>query len=838
MPIDFSKIGNSGNTIETALQPRENFTALPNKKEGKFEYPRDVQTQVWEKWFDRRDEKDIVLKMNTGSGKTAVGLLILKSCLNESKGPAVYVVPDNYLVEQVINEARELGIEATNDVESPRFQSGKSILVVNIYKIVNGLSVFGVGDEGIKIRIGSIIIDDAHACLDSVEEQFTLKIDNDKRNVVYQEVHELFEEALSSQCETKAFEIRNGELDAFMQVPFWEWQSKISELSRILTKHRSEKNMTFVWPLIKESLTLSRCVVSSRQIEISPHSIPINMIPSIKYATRRIFMTATLVDDSILASHFGATEETINKAVLPNTAGDIGDRMILLPQVINPKISETDIKDLCKSISKDFNVVVIVPSDHRANFWKDQADLILNKSNLNAGVERLKKEKVGLTILINRYDGVDLPKDACRLLIIDGLPNVRRLVDRVQSGITMGSSKKANTLIQTIEQGMGRGVRSNDDHCAVLLMGHSLTSQLYAGGAIEQFSPGTKAQVKLSEQVSDQIKGGDILNVREVLMYCLQRNESWVSKSKGVLSSLSYDERSSPDLISIGQRKAYDLAYINNYSGAVRELEKVVKLVDDKPLRSYLKQCLAEYVNLYDQVEAQKILMSAAGDNPRVTKPIKGIAYHKLESSVMDQARSCGNYLRQRSDEPNKIIIEVNGLLEDLIFKPKTAPVFEESMKAIARYIGFDSQRPEGDFGKGPDVLWEVGGLGYYVIECKNGINTDSEDIVKPISKHDCNQLNGSGEWFLNTYDTSCHFTPILVHPSKVFERAASPRETTRIIDIEKLDLLRKSISDFILSLCVDGKLYDYQAIRENLIFYKLRADDFLEVYTSKFFVK
>jgi hypothetical protein len=48
MAINFSKL-NIGNTSNTAINPREIFTALPNKKEGKFEYPRDVQTQVWEK---------------------------------------------------------------------------------------------------------------------------------------------------------------------------------------------------------------------------------------------------------------------------------------------------------------------------------------------------------------------------------------------------------------------------------------------------------------------------------------------------------------------------------------------------------------------------------------------------------------------------------------------------------------------------------------------------------------------------------------------------------------------------------------------------------------------
>ncbi len=691
MAIDFTKI-NAGNISNTALPPREIFSALPNKKEGRFEYPRDVQSQVWNNWYSRREEKDLVIKMNTGSGKTIVGLLILKSCLNESKGPAVYVVPDNYLVKQVEAEATDLGIEVTDDANSPRFLSGKAVLVCNIFKLVNGKSAFGVGDQGIKINIGSIIIDDAHACLDTVEEQFMLSIDG--QHDAYQKIYDCFKESLHAQCSTKASEIENRDLEAYMQVPFWSWQDKISEISKILIKCKDQDWIQFVWPLIKESLSLSRCVISSEKIEISPHCIPIHMIPSITNASRKIFMTATLVDDSVLSSHFGITEESINRVVRPDTAGDIGDRMILLPQVINPKLTDEDIKGFCKVISAQVNVVVIVPSENRAKFWRDQADLVLNKSNLYEGINRLKNEIVGLTILVNRYDGIDLPKDACRFLVIDGLPLVKRLIDKVESGIIMGSSRKSSQLVQKIEQGMGRGIRSSDDYCAVFLMGRSLTSQLYTGGAINKFSPGTKAQINLSEQVSDQIKGGGLSQIKEFIMYCLERKQDWVSASKGKLASLSYETSTPTDLITIGQRKAYDFASINNYNSAVDELNKVVNSATDKPLKSYLKQSLAEYINFYDQEEAQKTLMSAASDNPRVTKPIRGISYHKLESIVLDQARMCGIYLRQKQD-PNKIVVELNGLLESLIFKPETANTFEESLKEIARYIGFDSQRPE-----------------------------------------------------------------------------------------------------------------------------------------------
>ena len=111
MAMNFSKLA-SGNAVDTILHPRELFAALPNEN-PRYQYPRDVQTEVWNQWFDRRAEKDIVIRMNTGGGKTVVALLILKSPLNENKGPAVYTAPDPYLAGQIINEAKELGIEVT-----------------------------------------------------------------------------------------------------------------------------------------------------------------------------------------------------------------------------------------------------------------------------------------------------------------------------------------------------------------------------------------------------------------------------------------------------------------------------------------------------------------------------------------------------------------------------------------------------------------------------------------------------------------------------------------------------------------------------------------------------
>ena len=76
-------------SINNSIEPREIFMSLP-KRDKKYEYPRDIQTDVWNKWFCDRNNKDAIIKMNTGSGKTVVGLMILQSCLNEGKEISAY----------------------------------------------------------------------------------------------------------------------------------------------------------------------------------------------------------------------------------------------------------------------------------------------------------------------------------------------------------------------------------------------------------------------------------------------------------------------------------------------------------------------------------------------------------------------------------------------------------------------------------------------------------------------------------------------------------------------------------------------------------------------------
>lgn len=823
--LDFSKL-NTGNTIDTIINPRDLFGALPNKKG--YTYERASQSEVWKQWFEKRNEKNIVIKMNTGSGKTVVGLTILKSSLNEAEGPAVYVVPDKFLEKQVINEAKNLGIAYTADETSNGFRSGKEILICNIFKLVNGKSKFGVGEK--SIDIGTIVIDDAHACLETIESQFKINIPNS--NSIYKTLLNIFLPSIKEQSQTKGTELENSQPNTIALVPFWAWKNKISDVITLFVKNNSDQSLSFSFPLLKEHLKLCRCVISDKEIEITPHNIPIERITSLETTKRKVFMTATLADDSILSTHFNLNKEQLNNVITPEKVGDIGERMILIPQELNNEITDDELKKYYKDLSKTHNVVIIVPSEYRLKYWKDVASLIIHKDNIETEIEELKINHKGLVVLVNRYDGIDLPNNACRVLVIDGLPNTRKLIDDITETQLLGSNKLINQKIQKIEQGMGRGVRSNDDWCVVFLMGKSLIHHLYSNGAINKFSIATKTQFELSEQIAEQLKNKSLEEIHEnAIDIVLKRNTEWVSANKARLTSLIYTPVE-VDNFAIAQREAYNQANINQFDKAIAILlEELNKINDeDKIFKGYAKQVLAEYINYKDEVEAQSTLISAVQDNKQLLKPKQGITYEKLTKAV-NQATNLKNFLNEKyKTNQNQLIIDIDSMLEDLIFLENTSNKFEEAIKNLGFYLGFDAQRPDNDFKRGPDNLWSIGNNQYLVIECKNGVTNPA------INKHDINQLSGSISWFTNEYDYSFNCKGIIIHLGNTCEFGATPHEDSYVMKKDDLEKLKKNIKDFYIGIKNDTNNIDN--IKTLLLHYQLTDNDIVKNYTSKISIK
>jgi superfamily II DNA or RNA helicase len=83
-----------------------------------------AQGDALREWHDARSERDIAVVLNTGAGKTLVGLLIAQSLVNEKEDKVVYVCPSIQLVEQTAKKAEGYGLEDRTD----KVQSVNSLL--------------------------------------------------------------------------------------------------------------------------------------------------------------------------------------------------------------------------------------------------------------------------------------------------------------------------------------------------------------------------------------------------------------------------------------------------------------------------------------------------------------------------------------------------------------------------------------------------------------------------------------------------------------------------------------------------------------------------------------
>lgn len=830
----------SRTSTKKAVDPREIFMTLPARGR-QYEYPRDVQSEVWKKWFEKREQKNTVIKMNTGSGKTVVGLMILQSCLNEGKGPAVYVVPDRYLVAQVCNEAEKLGILVTKDKDDYVYTVKKAILVITIHQLVNGKSAFGINSN---YHIGSVLIDDVHACMDTIASQFSLRIPYG--HPLYDEMLKLFEAEWKFYNENEyidIIEMQNPAKNALL--PFWVWQKKQQDVYRLLKRYDNDaeenKFVFFNLPLISDCLGLCNCVITTNSIEITPKGISISKITSFDDAKRRIFMSATLADDSIFASALGLKKDDISNIITPDKANDIGDRLILFPQHLNSKITDDEIKEKVTVLSKQYNVLVIVPSWERGRFWDDTEQNIIDKGNIEDMVKKLKQEHVGLVILVNRYDGVDLPDDACRLLVLDGLPPLQCEYDKYVQSINPAGTLKLREQMQKIEQGMGRGIRSSSDSCCIVLMGSRLSDVLLREDGESFFSSATQEQYQLSKDLWENLKaelskksGGEpkpenvipsLDDIFEMAEYSLKRDVEWITKSKERLSTVVYNTTPNISDTTLALRMAFEFADIGQWKEAANEISNAVNKESDKKSRGYLMQIKAEYINVVDKSKAQEILTKARNYNKGLLVPIEGIQYDKSIKN-REQANGIKKYFSATRREANTWIIHINSVLDSLSFSPE-AYEFERALMETGNILGFDSTRPDQlTSGKGPDNLWAIGDSKYLVIECKSGAKGTT------ISKDYCNQLGGSQRWFQEEYGNAFKSVPVMVHPSNALHSHATPVENMRVITPELLDKMKKQIKDFTVALVQSQDSQDEERINSLLLLYKLRGRDIVSEYT------
>lgn len=800
--VDFTKLASSGQQRlpKTLL---ETFSRL-DRQVSHVEL-RPSQIKVLELIDKRLAERDLVIKLNTGGGKTTIGLLYLKHKLDHLRQPVVYLVPTTQLLTQVVSEGRRVGISvypwlAGESYPPEEAVNGKGVIVCTYDKFFNGKSTFARAD--VKLIPAAIILDDVHAGIESVRKCFSCELPSDARV----EIMGLLGADLENLEPGAWTGIQQANSDVLLEVPHWVFSAHQSEIRKIISKYLSDTKIMFAWRHLSDRLGLCRLILSGRGASLMLDPPQVEHVPHYSDATHRVFMSASMHDGAALIRELGC--DVVAAAQPVELGGDaaVGERMVIVPSLANPDFSRDELVEVALLVKEHANVVVLVPSYAEAKFWGDFGAIVANNEDIEQRIDQLKESDKGLLVVfVQRYDGVDLPDKACRLLIIDGLPFGESLVDKADMEVAGGVVGIRGKVANRMEQGLGRAVRSASDYCVAMLAGRDVAGFISRGKVREHFSPHTVRQIEIGETVSKALEESEdrVRDIFDTVMQCLRRDAGWKDfytlQMKVWPSDIEGIARAaivSRD-ISSHERKALALADSRNYIGARDELQPAFALADsDRRLRGVLKQVAAKYLYAVDQVQSMRLQASAYSDNYNVSRPPALIPADLRR--VSSQAERIAEWLADFNDK-NGALIELDALRASLSFSRNYRDV-EVAVEKLGSLLGAASSRPDSVFNRGPDNLWIFGELAF-VIEMKS-------EKQAALSKSDAEQLHLSTLWVEQNYPALTKRQAYIGSNSLMADMVGDFAFGARVIDEASFLEMLGRLRNLAASLCAQGPLY------------------------------
>lgn len=707
----------------------------------------------------RATSKDLVVKLNTGGGKTTIGLLYLKHKLDHLSQPVVYLVPTVQLVEQVVEEGRRIGFPVYHWSSGQSYPpedalKGRGAIVCTYDKFFNGRSTFARND--VMLIPAAIVMDDVHAGIEAIRKCFACDIPGDAR----EELVDLLKADLQNINPSAWVGIEGQERRAVMEVPHWVLSTHLTAIRKILAKYAGSQEMTFAWPHLSPVLENCRLILSGIGAQLAIDPPPLERVPHYARAAHRLFMSASIHDGAVLIRELECDPVSAAHPVELGDESSVGERMVIVPSLINTDFSHEELRQVGLSIKDYANVVVLVPSFQDAAPWEAVGAVVATNQTIGEVIDKLKSLSKGqLVVFVQRYDGIDLPDTACRLLIIDGLPKGESILDRADLEIVGDVIGMRGKVANKIEQGLGRAVRSASDYCAVLLGGRDVAGFVSRSSVLENFSEQTVRQIEIGRDVSealvdapDRIKG-----VIDTVMQCLRRDVEWKDFYVGQMAA---DPQGSENIrinadrnreVARLEREAFSHADARDYTSASKLLQQAANYCsDDRPMRGILKQAAAKFLYEVDPVTGMQLQVSAYADNFRVSRPpmLLPVDVRRITSQAEAIASWLGSF-----KEKNGALIELDELRSKIAFANEWRDV-EEAVRKLGELVGAESSRPDLEFKRGPDNLWVFGETAF-VIEMKS-------EKAAALCKDDAEQLHSSVLWVSENVAKVSEFHPVM----------------------------------------------------------------------------
>ena len=476
--------------------PEELFGKLPNRAES-HGYLRAPQVDAMRSYEKLKPTDDVALELPTGTGKTTVGLVIAEWNRRKYGKKVAYLSLTNQLAKQVLDESEKLGIgcadlignKLTRDqAEVGRYQSGQAIAVSTYSNLFNVNPIIKETDV--------LIFDDAHGGEGYVSSMWTVSINVQENMDIYKEALTILRPVLSDAQYRVVTDKSQYRTVVLADIHF---HPESVQLLTNLLDEIEDNSILFPWKQIRNNLDSCLFFVSLTAIVIRPIVPPTHTHASFDNCRQRIFMSATLGGAGDLIRAYGTTN--INSVHAQNPQW--GYRYIFAPGLY---LNESEVGELVSKLwgrLENRRVLLLAPSFSIEQQFRSKVlqnlkpePIVLSAHDIEGSLDPFTTAGNVVLSLAGRYDGLDLPGDDCRLLLLAETPSaVGSLEQHQKDHWKLGPLLRRRERTRII-QGMGRCTRDATDFAVILLLGQSLIDSLTNSNVVGGFPGEIQRELK------------------------------------------------------------------------------------------------------------------------------------------------------------------------------------------------------------------------------------------------------------------------------------------------------------------------------------------------------
>ncbi len=506
--------------------PLELFDELPRRPGAIPELWRQ-QGEILTEYAKRFEAKpDVAVELPTGTGKTMVGLLIADWRRRRYRRPVLYACPTQQLVHQVAAVARREGMPCVtlikshttwSSVDKSKYDGGDALGLTTYSSIFNAAPKVGAP--------GTIVFDDAHAAEQYVAESWAVTIDRSRHSEAYNACLKAVRPALSGmfaeRMEQADADVR-ARLDVRLVVPVR--RPKMAEaINKALAQLPDGSSAWWAWNTIRPGLASCLVYVSWREILIRPFIPPTSENDPFTGADQRVYLSATPGHAGELERSFGRPQ--VERLLLPDGRSPRSGRRFF----VFSELTGGDTDDLAAQVtSVAGKALVLATSTEIARTVAAKLNIggwpVLGKDDVERNLDAFADQPHAILALAGRYDGIDLPDDACRLVCLTGLPEWAHLQERfLASSLRARAALEERTRTRVV-QGAGRATRNPLDHAIVLIRDSDLTRYLTSPIVRQALDADLQAEVEFGLENSREVSPTELL---ENVATFLDQGDEW-----------------------------------------------------------------------------------------------------------------------------------------------------------------------------------------------------------------------------------------------------------------------------------------------------------------------